>query len=83
MSIFLQLAGKNSSKTPSDVAAVRRFYARPTVEQLLEEMKNKNSTSFIIARNPIERLGNFRNLFIKNTYTVVADKWDHVISQRT
>jgi hypothetical protein len=39
----------------SAVEFARKFYPRPTVEELLEEMKN--STSFIVGRNPIERLG--------------------------
>ena len=55
MSIFLQLAGSNSTEKVSDVAAARRFYKRPTVEELLQEMKL--STSFIVARDPMERLG--------------------------
>ena len=44
-------------KKSVEFALARRHYSRPTVDELLREMENENSTSFIVARNPMERLG--------------------------
>jgi hypothetical protein len=41
----------------SDIELARTKYKRPSVEQLLEAMLHENATSFLVARNPMERLG--------------------------
>jgi hypothetical protein len=60
MYIFNRLAGhsdktltKKYRRTPP-VTLARSFYQRPTTEELLESMKK--SISFIVGRNPFERL---------------------------
>ena len=60
MYIFNRLAGhtdttltKKYRRTPP-VTLARTFYGRPTTEELLEAMKT--SISFIVGRNPFERL---------------------------
>ena len=60
MYIFNRLAGhseksltKKYRRTPP-VTLARTFYQRPTTDELLESMKN--SISFVVGRNPFERL---------------------------
>ena len=55
ISVFVQLLGIKNYLKVSDLEFSRKYYSRHTVEELLKEMKY--STSFIVGRNPIERLG--------------------------
>ena len=59
-SIFIQLAGLNPNKTSMEFQLARSYYSRPSVEELFRHMKM--STSFVVARNPIERLGEIQDL---------------------
>ena len=57
LSIFIQLAGLEPNPSQTVVEIARAKYKRPTIDQLLKAMKN--STNFLVARNPMERLGIF------------------------
>ena len=60
-SIFIQLAGLEPVADLTELTLARLNYPRPSAEELIREMEI--STSFIVARNPFERLGvNFTNV---------------------
>ncbi len=48
----------------------RIYYPRPSVDELLEQMKI--STTFIVGRNPFERLGNDLGAVVSNHIFSVA-----------
>jgi hypothetical protein len=73
-SIFLQLSGLQSSSLIPDVKLARNAYKRPSVSELIKEMRN--STSFIVARNPIERLGKYNiTITVSLVYCSIQFLW--------
>jgi hypothetical protein len=69
-SIFLQLYNIDENIFSNyEFPVARIYYPRPTVDELLEAMKN--STTFFVGRNPMERLGiDFKKHFNNFTETL-------------